>query len=93
MNAFLKLQQIRDILYGRERFRLKTSGQITSVFHVIFFRMYERDTATEKRCDIVLQTALGHFLTQRFKESTKWTAKVTKISKYVQMVQKLGNSS
>ena len=29
MNAFLKLQQIRDVLYGRERNRLQAFEQVT----------------------------------------------------------------
>ena len=78
MNAFLKLKQIRDVLYGRERNRWKTPEQITSVvyFHVTFFRVHERETATEIEFDIALRMILEHVLTQRFKQSTTWTAKV-----------------
>ena len=51
-----------QILYGRDRLSLK----ITSVvyLHIILFKMYERDTATEKECDTALQMTLGHFQTQ-----------------------------
>lgn len=49
MNASLKLQQIKNIFYGRERNRLKISEDITSFVYlrVILFRMRERDTVTE----------------------------------------------
>ena len=50
MNASLKLQQIKNIFYRRERNCLKVSQEISSVVYlpVILFRMRERDTATEK---------------------------------------------
>ena len=67
------------MLYGRERNRLKTPEQVTRVIylHVILFRMRERYTATEKKLDYVLHMTLEHTLTQRFKQNTKWRAKVT----------------
>ena len=40
--------------------------------------MYNRDTVTEKDLDTVLQMILEHVLTQKFKLSTTWKAKVTK---------------
>ena len=85
MNAFLKLQQIRGILRGIERSRLKTPEKVTCVvyLHVILFGMHEKNTATEKEFDTVLYMTLEYFLTQRFKQSTKWTAKVNNINKYV----------
>ena len=66
-------------MYGRVRNRLKTLEQITRVvyLHVILFRMRERYTATEKKLDYVLHMTLEHTLTQRFKQNTKWRAKVT----------------
>ena len=66
-------------MYGRVRNRLKTLEQITRVvyLHVILFRMRERYTATEKKLDSVLPMTLEHTLTQRFKQNTKWRAKVT----------------
>ena len=50
--------------------------------------MHERDTATETEFNTVLQMTVEHDLTQRFKQSTKWTAKVINIIKYVWMWQK-----
>ena len=47
------------------------------------FRMHERDTATEKKIDTVLQMILENVQVQSTKQSTKWTVKVTNISKYV----------
>ena len=44
--------------------------------------MHEGDTDTEKELDTVLQMTLEYVLTQRFKPSTKWTAKVNNIRKY-----------
>lgn len=40
-------------MYGREKSQLKRPEQITSIvyFHVILFRMHERDTAREKEFD------------------------------------------
>ena len=40
-------------MYGREKNQLKRPEQITSIvyFHVILFRMHERDTAREKEFD------------------------------------------
>ena len=57
MNAFLKLQQTKDVLYGREKNRLKAPEQTISVFtvHVILFRIHERYAATEKEFDTVIQ--------------------------------------
>ena len=51
---------------------------MTSVvyLHVILFRIHERDTAAEKELDTVLLMKLEHVLTQRFKQTAKWTAKV-----------------
>ena len=82
MNVFLKLEQIRDILFARERNWRNLPEQITSVvyLHAILFIMHGRDTATETEFDAVLQITLEHILTQRFKESKKWTAKVTNIT-------------
>ena len=84
MNSFLKLQQNRDILYGRERNCLKTPEQLTCVvyLHVILVRMHERDAAAEKEYNTVLQITLEQILAQRFKENTKCKAKVTDINKY-----------
>ena len=45
--------------------------------------MHEKDTATEKELDNVIQMTLENVLTQRFNKSTKWTAKVTNINKYM----------
>ena len=47
-------------MYTRERNRLKSPEQITSVVyaHVILLRMYARDTATDKEFDTVLQMTL-----------------------------------
>ena len=72
MNAFLKLQQIRKICYGRKRNRSKTTEQITSFVYldVILFRMHEG--ATEKEFhNNVLQMTPEFLLTQRFKKNTK----------------------
>ena len=46
-----------DILYTRERYRYKALEQITSVvyLHVILFRIHEKDTATDKEFNTVLQ--------------------------------------
>ena len=41
--------------------------------------MHQRDTATEKESDTVLQITLQHVLIQRFKQNTKWKAKITNI--------------
>ena len=51
MNAFLKLQQIRGILRGIERSRLKTPEKVTCVvyLHVILFRMHEKKYSNRKR--------------------------------------------
>ena len=45
--------------------------------------MHERNTAIEKDFDILLQVTQEHVLSRRFKQSIKWTAKVTNINKYV----------
>ena len=52
VNVLLKLQQTRDILYGRERNHCKNPEQITSVvyLHVVLLGMNEIETATEKDC-------------------------------------------
>ena len=57
MNTFLKLLQLRDILYSRERNRLKTPEQVTRVIclHVILFRMHGRDATKAKEFDTVFQ--------------------------------------
>ena len=67
------------------RYCLKTPGQLTSVvcIYITFFRMHERDIATEREFNTVLQMTLEHVLTQKFKESTKWTEKIANISKHV----------
>lgn len=39
--------------------------------------MYERETATKKEYDIILQMPLRRVLAQRVKQSTKRTEKVT----------------
>ena len=68
-----------------KRNRLKTPEEVTSVVYhyVILFRMYERDISIEKEFDTVLQMTLENVLTQRFKQSTKLTAKVTHTKKYM----------
>ena len=73
------------MFHGRERNSLKTPEQVTLLvyLHVILFRMHERDTATELEFRSVLQLTLEHILTQRFKQSTTWTAKETNLNKYV----------
>ena len=60
MNAFLKLEQIRDILFARERNWRNLPEQITSVvyLHAILFIMHGRDTATETKSNTVLQITL-----------------------------------
>ena len=45
--------------------------------------MHGRDTATEKEFDALLQMTLEHILTQKFKQSSKWAAKITNISKHI----------
>lgn len=76
-NMWQKLPHIRNRLYGRERNHLKTPEQVTRVLylHVISFKMHERDTATGKQLDTLLQMTVEHVLMQRFKQSTAWTAK------------------
>ena len=60
----LKGKQIRGILYGRERNRLKTPEQITSVIylHVTLFKIHEKDTATDKELNTVLRVTVEHVL-------------------------------
>ena len=41
------------------------------------FRIHERETATEKELDIILRMSLERVVFKRFKQSTKWTPKVT----------------
>ena len=81
-------------IVGRGLNILKTAEQVTRVvyLHVILFRIHEKDTATKKEFGTTLEIALEHVLTQRFKQNTKWTAKVTNISKYAQMLQNQGIS-
>ena len=45
--------------------------------------MHERNTATDYELDTLLQETLEHVLTHRFKQQTKWRAKVINNSKYV----------
>ena len=73
------MQQIRDTFYGKESNCLKPPEQITSAvcLHAILFIEHGWDKATEKEYETVLHITLEHILTQRFKQSTKWTAKVT----------------
>ena len=70
-------------MHGKQRNRLKTPEHVTSVLHIILIRMHGRDTATEKEFDAILQMTPEHVLTQRFKQSNKWTTKVTNISKHL----------
>ena len=48
---------MRDMLYLTERTHRKMSEQVNSVvyFCVILFKTHQRDTATEKEFDIILQ--------------------------------------
>ena len=41
------------------------------------FRIHERETATEKELDIILRMSVERVVVKRFKQSTKWTPKVT----------------
>ena len=63
----------------------KPTEQIPRVahFYVVLFRMHERNTATEKELDTVLQTTLEHILTHKLARSTKWIAIVTNLRKYI----------
>lgn len=63
----------------------KPPEQIAGVvhFHVVLFRMHERNTASEKALDTVWQTILEHILTHRLARSTKWIAIVTNLRKYI----------
>ena len=63
--CILKLQQIKDTFYGRERNSLKTPEQVTLLVyvHAILFRMHDRDTATELEFRSVLPMTLEHVLT------------------------------
>ena len=74
---------MRYIVCTRKK-SLKYPEQITRLayLHIVVFRMHERDTDTEKELDTVLQMTLEYALTQRFKPSTKWTAKVKNVRKY-----------
>ena len=45
--------------------------------------MHEKNTTTEKELDTVLKMTVEDIPTQRFKQSSSWTAKVTSNSKYV----------
>ena len=62
VNAFLKLEQLRGILYRRKRNHVKSLEQDTYVayLYVILFRIHEKDTAAEKEFDTVLQLILDH---------------------------------
>ena len=50
---------------------------------MLSYRMHERETATEKEFDIISEMSLDCVLGQRFEQTTKWTAKVTNINKYL----------
>ena len=65
-----KVQQIRGILYGRERICLKPLLRIASVVYLyaILFRMHERDTTTEEKRDTALQMTVEHIQIQIFKQ-------------------------
>lgn len=79
MNAFLKLQQIRNIVRKRKKSYKNSSAEPRIVYlHVILFRIHEGGTGAEKEFDTILQVTLEQVLTQRLKQNTKWTAKVTK---------------
>ena len=82
MKTLFIVQQIRDILCGRGKNCLNPPELISSVvyLHIILVKLHEKDKAKEKESDTVLQMKPEHVLTKRFKQSTKWTAKVTSIS-------------
>ena len=61
-------------------------------FDVVLFRLHERDTATEKEFETVLQMTLEDVLTSIFKQSNEWTEKVNYIRKYTLSKQPLLDS-
>ena len=61
-------------------------------FDVVLFRLHERDTATEKEFETVLQMTLEDVLTSIFKQSTEWTKKVNYSRKYTLSKQPLLDS-
>ena len=61
-------------------------------FDVVLFRLHERDTATEKEFETVLQMTLEDVLTSIFKQSTEWTEKMNYIRKYTLSKQPLLDS-
>ena len=52
---------------------MKISEKILTVayLHLILFRIYEKDTSTEIKFDIVIQMTLVYVLTKRLKQSVK----------------------
>ena len=61
-------------------------------FDVVLFRLHERDTATEKEFETVLQMTLEDVLTSIFKQSNEWAEKVNYIRKYTLSKQPLLDS-
>ena len=56
--------------------------------------MHERVIATEMKLDISIQMIVGHVMSQKSKESAKWTAQVANINEYVGVnAAEPGNSS
>ena len=45
--------------------------------------MFEKDTATEIKLDTEIKKTSEHFLAQRLKQSTTWTAQVSNIIQYI----------
>ena len=63
-------------MHGREKDCLKAPEHITSLvyLHVILFGIHKTDSGAQKEFDTVLKMKSEHVLTQRLKQSTKWTA-------------------
>lgn len=56
--------------------------------------MHEQDIPILMILGIEIYTTLEHFLDQRYKQNTKWTAQVCNINKFMIIkATKLGNSS
>ena len=80
-----------------EKITKKSLNRLLVLF-ISTFRMHERHAATGQEFGIILQMSLEHALAQRFKQSAKWTEKVTDTKNahrnaYISLATKPANSS
>ena len=73
----------RYVLSKRKSYKIPEQVVPVSYIHVCVIQMFEKDTATEIKLDTEIKKSSEHFLPQRLKQSTTWTAQVSNIIQYI----------